>query len=674
MWGDSSLWYRLAEANGLTAASALVEGQSLTVPAGVSSNGFSASTFRPYDPAEAVGETSPTSPKPNKKNNKCGVFGAILLVAIAVAVTALTAGAAVAALAPASAGITGIGSALTAIAAVKTGLGIATLAGIGAVAGAAGSIASQGFGVATGIQDSFSWKSVAMAGIAGGISGGLGAAIPGGQLSTLSAIGRGAVIGAGTSALSQGIGLAIGLQKKFDFAGVAAAGLAGAVSSGVGKMLRAGSLADMSARNIGANLATSAAGAITNATVRTLANGTSFGDNLIAALPDIIGSTIGNMIAGAVEGDSRQNQLNQAIEQALRASSGEGELYSLLNMGGSGGVDDYEPENDWERGAYENALRQTGDESMARAVALAVHLKSVVDHTFDLAVNAPGPGAQALLAEISAFRRLLGYQLMALDSYLPEGVPELLPEGYHRMTEQEINSVGLTERDINDPNSGYFASLYKNQHSGEIVFANRGSTSSMKIWRQNFLQAGGKETPIYNRAVDAARRLATYDGIVTFVGHSLGGGLATLQGLITGRQAIVFNSAGLHENTMTQFQLNPRAARSNIYALNTSLDPLTFFQDTGTSITDRPRAVPFVGPQLDKILFSSPRVQGVRVEIPSVYYQSVAGGHTYTPGTSFSSNPVEYSRQALYYHSMIGTIVASVHVLENRDINWRAAR
>src|ERR1700709_1724889 len=39
------------------------------------------------------------------------------------------------------------------------------------------------------------------------------------------------------------------------------------------------------------------------AATRTLITGTDFGDNIIAALPDIIGSTIGTLLGGALEGD-----------------------------------------------------------------------------------------------------------------------------------------------------------------------------------------------------------------------------------------------------------------------------------------------------------------------------------------------------------------------------------
>lgn len=126
LWGDASLWYKLAQANGVTADASLVSGQVLTVPAGVMRSGNSASTFRPYDAAEAMGDlspTTPTKPKPPKKKG-CGIIGQILLVAVAVAI--------------ASHGT------LPGFAAKTLALGQAAGSVVGgALAGAAGSIASQ---------------------------------------------------------------------------------------------------------------------------------------------------------------------------------------------------------------------------------------------------------------------------------------------------------------------------------------------------------------------------------------------------------------------------------------------------------------------------------------------------------------------------------------------------
>lgn len=41
----------------------LTPGQSLTLPAGVTRLHHNANTFKPYDPAEALGNTAPTTPK-----------------------------------------------------------------------------------------------------------------------------------------------------------------------------------------------------------------------------------------------------------------------------------------------------------------------------------------------------------------------------------------------------------------------------------------------------------------------------------------------------------------------------------------------------------------------------------------------------------------------------------
>ncbi|HEX8223322.1 MAG TPA: hypothetical protein VF605_05855 [Allosphingosinicella sp.] len=60
-------------------------------------NHHNASTFKPFDPSETLGDISPTTPTPQKtvarRGGKCGVFGIILLVVIAVAVTVVTSGA-----------------------------------------------------------------------------------------------------------------------------------------------------------------------------------------------------------------------------------------------------------------------------------------------------------------------------------------------------------------------------------------------------------------------------------------------------------------------------------------------------------------------------------------------------------------------------------------------------
>ncbi len=293
VWGDADLWYKLAEANGLTATSSLSEGQSLTIPTGVWRTHESASTYIPYDAQRFLSLTDPSpaypAPAPVKADKGCGGFGAILLVVIAVAV-AVVLPELIPALAPSALG-GGVGGAVVS----------------GAIGAATGSVVSQAVGVATGIQDKFSFKDVALAAIAGGVGGGVGSI--GGLGKATSLIGKieqGIARGTIGNVVTQGASIATGLQTKFDWVGVAVGGIVGGVTAGLGKALKlapiAGEGGNRSVGNIGATLATGAAAAIVGASARSLITGTDFGDNVIAALPDVIGSTIGNLVATGIAG------------------------------------------------------------------------------------------------------------------------------------------------------------------------------------------------------------------------------------------------------------------------------------------------------------------------------------------------------------------------------------
>lgn len=249
LWGDGSLWYKLAEANGLSAGAALSEGQSLIVPSGVWRNSQNAATYTPYDAGRFIGpvDASPSYPAP-PKSAKCGVFGQILSTLVAIAASQF----------------------------------------LGPVFG---NLVSQGFNMVIGIQSKFSWKSLGMSVASAVVTAGMSGAFAGVQSAFL----QGALQTATASALTQGIGVATGLQKKFDFAGIAAAGVAGGVSSWAGARLgeRISNVdktvwrnGDLSKNN--AFLANSA-GAIAEAATRSAIKGNSFGDNLLASLPSVIG-------------------------------------------------------------------------------------------------------------------------------------------------------------------------------------------------------------------------------------------------------------------------------------------------------------------------------------------------------------------------------------------------
>ena len=204
VWGDSAMWYLIADANGLASGSSLVAGQVLTIPNKVANINNNAGTFRPYNPGEAIGDTSPTlpvAPSPPKKKKKCGGLGAILVAIVSIAVSIylgpVVGNVAAAALGNVAGQVTGnlLGvqkgfdfksfgtSVLTAgITQGLIGNGTTTTgvfgesiqkafgnvlgnAGVTAARAVVGNITNQAVGNLTGSQQGFSWSSVAISGI-----------------------------------------------------------------------------------------------------------------------------------------------------------------------------------------------------------------------------------------------------------------------------------------------------------------------------------------------------------------------------------------------------------------------------------------------------------------------------------------------------------------------------
>jgi hypothetical protein len=134
-----------------------------------------------------------------------------------------------------------------------------------------------------------------MAAIGGGVGAGLG------TISGLSgSLGADVLRGALGNAITQGIGVATGLQRRFDWAGVAAAGVMAGVTGLVSRNIP-GAATSGSAATFGNQFISGMAGMIAGAATRSIVNGSDFGDNIMAMLPDAIGQTIGNMVTGSIE-------------------------------------------------------------------------------------------------------------------------------------------------------------------------------------------------------------------------------------------------------------------------------------------------------------------------------------------------------------------------------------
>ncbi|MFV0675564.1 Ig-like domain repeat protein [Variovorax sp. tm] len=354
-YGDGNLWYLIADANGLMSNADLRAGQVLAIPTRVTSAN-NVNTFKPYDPSKIANDTPTMLARPQDEKG-CGGVGQLIVAVVAVVVTIYTGGAAAGAL--------------------------GNVAGY-AVGGVAGSVVSQGVSIAIGAQDSFSWKGVALGALGGAISGGLGAAgltnivadatgsVVAGRIAT-------AAVG---NALTQGIAVATGLQDKFSWKSVAASAVSAGISQGLNAAMdyRPGQLGVQF--DLGKSLISGLGGSLVAQVVRggrvnaaTLASdafGNALGDSIAAA------NTNGS-IPGPVSADERSRILGMFSDGPSVAStpnyntepSGNGILVwqgrpsarpDMLHAGGGGGSN----------GTSDADIAAMRNENLSRARDLAV--------------------------------------------------------------------------------------------------------------------------------------------------------------------------------------------------------------------------------------------------------------------------------------------------------------
>ena len=102
-------------------------------------------------------------------------------------------------------------------------------------------------------------------------------------------------------------------------------------------------------------------------------------------------------------------------------------------------------------------------------------------------------------------------------------------------------------------NSGLKSAVYERTIDDvtEYVYATAGTDfMDLRDWKEDFGQLRG-QTNQYNESVNIAEQLSEKlgDSELTFVGHSLGGGLAAANALATDKNAITFNPAALSSVT-----------------------------------------------------------------------------------------------------------------------------
>lgn len=129
-----------------------------------------------------------------------------------------------------------------------------------------------------------------------------------------------------------------------------------------------------------------------------------------------------------------------------------------------------------------------------------------------------------------------------------------LIDGWKPMTPFEVDMLmgsGFNPK-LENAISGFNSMLFQKQANGIRYFAycTEGTDmKSVKDWFSNFSQGLIGFAPQYTYSVQMAKKIDNVIGnkaVLWFIGHSLGGGLASNNSLVTGRHAITFNAAGLN--------------------------------------------------------------------------------------------------------------------------------
>ncbi|MCD0487364.1 DUF6443 domain-containing protein [Pedobacter sp. MC2016-14] len=149
--------------------------------------------------------------------------------------------------------------------------------------------------------------------------------------------------------------------------------------------------------------------------------------------------------------------------------------------------------------------------------------------------------------------------------------------------------VGLKASDYTNSNTGIKSALYERTVDGktEYVYATAGTEmvdiKDTKDVVANAAQVFGTSAQ-YDKSVDNAKAIKTSLGSseLTYVGHSLGGGEASVNAIVTGDKAMTFNASGISIPTKMKyggFMAGFNSFSDKVTAYQLKSDPLTILQD-----------------------------------------------------------------------------------------------
>ena len=176
---------------------------------------------------------------------------------------------------------------------------------------------------------------------------------------------------------------------------------------------------------------------------------------------------------------------------------------------------------------------------------------------------------------------------LASDVYGPD--PNKPPEGWKNISgdPEALRKIGLTPDNLHVDGSNYRAQVYAPDPNVfgkdmKTTVSFQGTTNLGEDMDNNIAQGLDRESLYYKQAVTTGRNIERADADVEITGHSLGGGMASAASRASGKPAWTYNSAGLHDNTVSHYggtvhQPDPE----NISAFRVENEVLTGLQEQG---------------------------------------------------------------------------------------------
>ncbi len=174
--------------------------------------------------------------------------------------------------------------------------------------------------------------------------------------------------------------------------------------------------------------------------------------------------------------------------------------------------------------------------------------------------------------------------------------------------------------------------LYERTIDGktEFVYAFAGTNmTSGKDWVNNAEQTVGiseqyataiENSNIINESLDKD----VYE--LSFVGHSLGGGLAAASAYSTNNKAITFNAAGVSQNTLTSNKIVDKkgSMNDNIFSFIMTTDPLNILQNDpfsvmGQTLPDVDGTRFYISPSNNSSRFNGHSIDNLIFEIKRIF-------------------------------------------------------